>query len=78
METWSRMTGVTSPKSVEAIRLMKARLNVTSAKAEKELGVTFRPFATTLADTVLWAKATLEERSSAAYQILALSKEKTA
>jgi dihydroflavonol-4-reductase len=56
-ETWSRITRTASPMSVEAIRLMNARLRVTAAKAEKELGVTFRPFAVTLADTVSWARA---------------------
>jgi hypothetical protein len=49
--------------SAEAIRLMNARLRVTSAKAEKELGVTFRPFTATLADTVSWARATLQEKT---------------
>jgi hypothetical protein len=37
--------------SVEAIRLMNARLCVSSAKAKKEPGATFRPFAGTLAGT---------------------------
>jgi dihydroflavonol-4-reductase len=64
VETWSRMTGTISPMSVEAIRLMNARLRVTSAKAEKELGVTFRPFAVTLADTVSWARTTSQEHES--------------
>lgn len=62
-ETWSRITGTTSPLSVEAIRLMNARLRVTSAKAEKELGVTFRPFNLTLADTVAWVRTRLPEAS---------------
>jgi len=44
--------------------LMNARLRVTSAKAEKELGVTFRPFAVTLADTVSWARTTSQEHES--------------
>jgi len=43
-ETWSRITHTASPMSVEAIRLMNARLHVTSAKAEKQLGAAFRPF----------------------------------
>jgi dihydroflavonol-4-reductase len=37
-ETWSRITGNNSPMSVEAIRLMNARLSVTAARAEKDLG----------------------------------------
>jgi len=58
-ETWSRITGAQSVVSVEAIRLMNARLAVTSAKAQKELAVTFRPFSDTLADTVAWVRDNL-------------------
>jgi hypothetical protein len=63
--------------SVEAIRLMNARLSVTSAKAEKELGVTFRPFAVTLADTVSWARTRLQEKSDWTPLILSASKQNT-
>jgi dihydroflavonol-4-reductase len=77
-EIWSRMTGTTSPMSVEAIRLMNARLSVTSAKADKELGVTFRPFAVTLEDTVSWAKTSLHEKRSRSARILSASQAKTA
>jgi dihydroflavonol-4-reductase len=76
-ETWSRITGTTSPMSVEAIRLMNARLSVTSAKAGKELGVTFRPFAVTLADTVAWARTRLHEKSDRR-PLLSASKQTTA
>jgi len=62
-ETWSRITGTASPLSVEAIRLMNARLRATSAKAERELGVTFRPFNITLADTIAWARTRLQKTS---------------
>lgn len=78
VETWSRIMGTTSPMSVEAIRLMNARIDVTSAKAEKELGVTFRPFAATLADTVTWAMTKLQEKSSPSAPVLSASKQKTA
>jgi hypothetical protein len=57
-ETWSRILGNTSPMSAEPIRLMNARLRVTAVKAEKELGVTFRPFTVTLTDTVSWTRTT--------------------
>jgi dihydroflavonol-4-reductase len=77
-EAWSRIRGTTSPMSVEAIRLMNARLSVTSAKAEEELGVTFRAFATTLADTVSWAKMKLNENSSLSPLFLSASQQKTA
>jgi hypothetical protein len=61
-ETWSRITGKSSPITLEGIRLMNARLAVTAAKAEAELGVTFRPFEQTLADTVAWTRARLQEK----------------
>jgi len=69
-ETWSRITGTTSPLSVDAIRLMNARLRVTSAKAEKELGVTFRPFNITLADAVAWTRTRLQDTSERRSPIL--------
>jgi dihydroflavonol-4-reductase len=56
-ETWSRVTRTPSAMSLESIRLMNARLAVTAAKAERELGVTFRPFEHTLTDAVAWARA---------------------
>jgi dihydroflavonol-4-reductase len=60
-EMWSRLTGTPSVMSIESIRLMNARLAVTAAKAERELGVTFRPFEHTLADAVGWAKKRSQE-----------------
>lgn len=60
-ETWSRITGKSSPITLEGIRLMNARLAVTAAKAEVELGVTFRPFEKTLSDTVAWTRARTQE-----------------
>jgi dihydroflavonol-4-reductase len=77
-ETWSRITGNDSPMSVEAIRLMNARLRVTAAKAEKELGVTFRRFPVTLADTVAWARTRLQEGIDRRQLTLSASRQKTA
>jgi dihydroflavonol-4-reductase len=77
-ETWSRIKGTPSPMSVEAIRLMNARLRVSSAKAEKELGVTFRPFAVTLSDTVSWARKAVQETMSRSALIMSASEQKTA
>jgi dihydroflavonol-4-reductase len=77
-ETWSRITGNDSPMSVEAIHLMNARLHVTAAKAEKELGVTFRPFSVTLADTVAWARTRLQEGADQMQLTLSASGQKTA
>jgi dihydroflavonol-4-reductase len=65
-ETWSRVTHKPTPLSIEGIRLMNARLAVTAAKAQRELGVTFRPFEDTLADCVAWAKARLPKPAVAA------------
>ncbi len=63
-EILSRITRTASVITLAGIRLMAARLAVTSAKAQRELGVTFRPFAATLADTVAWTKASLADRSN--------------
>lgn len=65
-ETWSRLTGAPSVMSLESIRLMNARLAVTAAKAERELGVTFRPFEHTVADAVAWSNTRLHESASTA------------
>jgi CBS domain-containing protein len=64
--------------SVEAIRLMNARLSVTSAKADKELGVTFRPVTVTLEDTVSYARASLQEKTTLGALVLSASQQKTA
>jgi CBS domain-containing protein len=64
--------------SVEAIRLMNARLSVTSAKADKELGVTFRPVTVTLEDTVSYARARLQEKTTLGALVLSASQQKTA
>jgi dihydroflavonol-4-reductase len=63
-ETWSRISGAPSVVSVQAIRLMNARLSVTSAKAQKELGLSFRRFSDTLADTVAWVRENLVEKKN--------------
>jgi len=64
-ETWSRLTGTPSVMSLEGIRLMNARLAVTAARAQRELGVTFRPFENTLADAVAWSEIRLRESIAA-------------
>jgi dihydroflavonol-4-reductase len=63
-ELWSRITGNANVMSLEGIRIMNARLAVTAAKAARELGVTFRPFDDTLADTVAWMRTRLQETTS--------------
>ena len=66
-EAWSRITGKSSPITLEGIRLMNARLAVNAAKAERELGVAFRPFEKTLADTVAWSRTRLQEAAPRAF-----------
>ena len=38
----------------ESVRLIDHKPNVSSARAQRELGVAFRPFAQTLTDTLAW------------------------
>ncbi len=55
-ETWSRMTGKEVLITREGVRTLNAKLAVTSAKAERELGVSFRRLNQTLRDVVRWYK----------------------
>ena len=66
-----------SPMSVEAMRMMNACLHVTSAKAEKQLSATFRPFSATLADTVSWAQTKVQRKSGRSAPALSVSKQET-
>jgi dihydroflavonol-4-reductase len=43
--------------TVEGVRTLAAALSVSSARAQRELGATFRPFEDTLRDTVAWIRA---------------------
>jgi dihydroflavonol-4-reductase len=63
-ELWSWITGNANVMSLEGIRLMNAGLAVTAAKAEQELGMTFRPFEDTLADTVAWMRTRLQQKAA--------------
>jgi dihydroflavonol-4-reductase len=54
LELVARMTGGKLLVSREAVRMMRARHVVSSARAERGLGVTFRPFAETARDVVAW------------------------
>lgn len=56
-ELWARLTGAQSLVSLEGVRMMQARLAVTSAKAEQELGWKHRTLRETLADEVAWYRA---------------------
>lgn len=53
-EISSRITGVQPPISVNALKAMNRKHEVSAAKAIRELGVTFRPFEETIRDTASW------------------------
>jgi dihydroflavonol-4-reductase len=53
-ELTSRITGRQPAISVNALKAMNRRHEVSSAKAIRELGVTFRPFEETIRDTANW------------------------
>ena len=53
-ELIARLTGGPLLISREAVRTMHAKLRMTSAKAERELGASFRPLDDTLRDVVAW------------------------
>jgi dihydroflavonol-4-reductase len=56
-EFWAKLTGGETLVTREAVRMMQARLAVTSAKAEQELGWKHRPLRETLADEVAWYRS---------------------
>ena len=56
-QTWAKLTGGETLVTLEAVRMMQARLAVTSAKAEQELGWKHRSLGETLADEVAWYRA---------------------
>lgn len=53
-EVFGRLTGRKVLVTREAVRTLHAKLKWTSRKAERELGVTFRPLEETLRDMVAW------------------------
>jgi len=53
-QTWAKITGGETLVTLAAVRMMQARLAVTAAKAERELGFRARPFSETLRDEVAW------------------------
>jgi dihydroflavonol-4-reductase len=56
-QTWARITGGQTLVTVAAVRMLQARLRVTSAKAERELGWRHRPLDETLRDEVDWFRS---------------------
>jgi dihydroflavonol-4-reductase len=56
-QTWARMTGGETLVSVAAVRMMQARLRVSSAKAKREFAWRHRPLHETLRDEVAWYRS---------------------
>jgi dihydroflavonol-4-reductase len=57
LETWAGWTGGVNPMPLSGIQTLLEKVNLSSAKAERELGATFRPLKETLKDTVTWYRA---------------------
>jgi dihydroflavonol-4-reductase len=53
-EIRAKLTGGKLLVSREALQLLRAQHSVSSARAQRALGVTFRPFEETLRDTLVW------------------------
>lgn len=56
-ETIARFTGREPLVTLDALRMSKYRMFFTSAKAERDLGMTARPFTEALADAIAWFRA---------------------
>lgn len=56
-EIGGKLTGRRVAFSVDDARYVYTRINWSSEKAKRELGATFRPYATTFADAAAWFKA---------------------
>jgi dihydroflavonol-4-reductase len=52
--TWAGLTGGVNSMPLTGIQTLLKKANLSSAKAERELGATFRPLKDTLKDTVSW------------------------
>ncbi len=56
-QTYARLMGTSTVVTVNGIRSMHEQIDLSSAKAERELGATFRPLEDTLRDEVAWFRA---------------------
>lgn len=56
-EAWARLTNTSPLVPLEGVRMLLQEFRPSSAKAERELGVTFRPLAETIRDVVAWYSA---------------------
>ncbi len=53
-EAWASLTGGRAAANLAGVRVMSEKLEVSSAKAERELGASFRPFDDTIHDVIAW------------------------
>lgn len=56
-EAWARLTKGAPVVPIEGVRVLLQDFRPSSAKAERELGATFRPYAETIHDVVAWYRA---------------------
>jgi len=63
-EAWARLTRGTPMMPLEGVRMLLDEIRPSSAKAERELGATFRPIAETIFDVVAWYGAHAEVMAS--------------
>lgn len=64
-EAWAKLTGGVPAVPIRGVRTLLARHTVTSAKAERELGVTFRPLDETMRAVVDWYAETRGDGATA-------------
>ena len=64
VQTWAKLTGGDTLASVVGVRMLQAKLRVSSARAESDLGWRARPFNETLRDEVSWYRSPIWTRAN--------------
>ena len=67
-EAWARLTNGSPVVPLEGVRMLLQEFRPSSAKAERELGVSFRPLPETVADVVAWYATHTEVMAQASGQ----------
>lgn len=70
-EAWARLTKGTPLVPLEGVRMLLQDFRPSSARAERDLGATFRPIDETIRDVVAWYGAHAEAMTSATAKIVA-------
>ncbi|HET7543101.1 MAG TPA: NAD-dependent epimerase/dehydratase family protein [Polyangiaceae bacterium] len=70
-EAWARLTNSSPLVPLEGVRMLLQEFRPSSAKAQRELGVTFRPLPETIRDVVTWYGAHSELMAPAGRQSVA-------